>query len=146
VLFALMEYAKLTLPVLFYVLLEAFHHKGGSFIIASPEWGIATVFLAIHGPGLCEDEVERCDYGVSKLRMRFFRSAALLLAGAALLNSFLSFDHESTLKVILRVALFCFASIAFILVVGAARHLSLRTAVASRLGGHKDHAIEALAG
>jgi hypothetical protein len=123
-----MEYCKLTLPILLYVALEAFHHKGGTFVFTSPEWGIATVFLAIHGPGLCEDELVHNGRGISALRMRFFRSTALLLAFVALLNSFLSFCCETNGKVFLRLALLLFASIVFILVVGAARHRSLRTA------------------
>lgn len=133
-----MEYSKLTLPVLLYVLLEALHHRGITFVITSPEWGIATAFLAIHGPELCEEDVAGGARGVSALRMRFFRSLGLMLALIALLNSFVSLEHETALKVLVRLTLFCFASIAFVLVVGAARHRRLRMARQMSMEG-SDH-------
>jgi hypothetical protein len=126
VLFSMMEYLGLVLPVLLYVMLEAFHDKGPMFLLTSPEWGIATCFLGIHGPSVFEEELDECGRQVSPLRMRFFRACGLMIAGAALVNSFLSFDSESILKAVLRMLMFGCASLAFTILVGAAHYQVIR--------------------
>jgi hypothetical protein len=126
ILFSLMEYFGLVVPVLLYVAIEAFHDKGAMFLLESPEWGIATGFLGVHGPAVFEEELERSGRAISPLRMRFFRGAGLMLAGGALLNSFLSFDHETLAKMVVRMMMFGLASAAFVCFAGAAHYQVLR--------------------
>src|SRR5215510_6978040 len=40
------EYLLITLPVALYVVLEAIHKGDATFCLWSPEWAIATIFLA----------------------------------------------------------------------------------------------------
>lgn len=41
------EYFLLVLPILIYVSLEALHHNDGWYILKSPEWSVATIFIVI---------------------------------------------------------------------------------------------------
>lgn len=122
ILYSLLEYGTLTIPVLLYVGLESFHEKGLLFLLTSPEWGIATVFLSIYGPRRFQEEVAAGGHELSGIRMRFLSACGLIVAFSALINCFLSFTGESNALVIIRMAMFVAASMTFVALLGAARH------------------------
>jgi hypothetical protein len=41
------EYFLLVLPILIYVSLEALHHEDAAYLLKSPEWSVATIFIVI---------------------------------------------------------------------------------------------------
>jgi len=132
--FSLMEYASLVLPIASYVLLEAINGKVEWFFFTSPEWGIATVFLAIHGPQLFEEEMRGSGIRLSAMRLRLIRNIGLVLAGAALLNSSLSFNQENSTKIGLRIAMFVLSTVTFFVCVGAAHYHHLAGRPSSTAG------------
>jgi len=120
--FSLMEYASLVLPIASYVLLEAINGK------------VATVFLAIHGPQLFEEEMRGSGIRLSAMRLRLIRNIGLVLAGAALLNSSLSFNQENSTKIGLRIAMFVLSTVTFFVCVGAAHYHHLAGRPSSTAG------------
>jgi len=52
------EYFLLTFPILLYVGIEALHRSNAKFLIASPEWSIATIFVLLQTYRLYSEEMK----------------------------------------------------------------------------------------
>lgn len=123
---ALYEYLLIILPVLIYVSIEAIHKEEMSFVLTSPEWSIATIFLLFQGNSLYRSFLKKSG---RKINEHFFGLVALLsftMALLTLVNSFLALHENTRLSIVIRIALFCFTSASFLLAVTSAKFFTFR--------------------
>jgi len=116
----LVEYVTVTLPVAVYICMEAFQRQEWLHLIHSPEWSIATIFLAIQAIRLFLDSVQNKagQYIVHLLILSL--GLFILCAG---INTYIGLeqdDDQSTLIIGGRWLLFLLSSLLFIYVAGAA--------------------------
>lgn len=119
------EYFLITLPVGLYVGLEALHRGDLHFGWRSPEWAIATVFLAFQSLSLYRQGLKRTGRSISEPSFGLFALGALIVIVSASINAFKALEDNSTASVIVRAALFLFTSIAFVLMVSGSKLASL---------------------
>lgn len=118
------EYLLLTLPVLIYVAMEAVHHQTFWYLLVSPEWSIATIFILVQTYRLFIEEMSGSPKG---RRMGDFLMLTLVLfAIAASINAFMAIGHaEPSISVLtIKWLLFAVATLIFIYVAGAAIYSS----------------------
>lgn len=118
---ALFEYLMIVLPVAIYIVMEAFHHHHWKLVLESPEWAIATIFLAFHGAVLYVQNLKKSGLELSETTLLLLAMAVLVVIVAAIVNAYDDLDAVTRMSLVFRVALFGFASVAFLLMVGGAK-------------------------
>lgn len=126
VLVACYEYLLVTLPVGLYVTLEAIHRERFLFLVVSPEWAIATIFLAFQGVTLYARNLKAAGRKISWHWVGILSLFALVTIFGASINAFESLGQSTTLSVVVRLSLFSTVSMAFVLLVGGAHLVLLR--------------------
>jgi hypothetical protein len=84
------EYLLLTFPILLYVSIEAIHHSDPKYLITSPEWSIATIFVLLQTYRLYSEEMK------SVIGQRFGHFLVIILAmfaAGAAINIYLGMDN-----------------------------------------------------
>jgi hypothetical protein len=114
------EYLLITLPIVIYTSLEALHEGSVAPLLHSPEWSIATIFLAFQTVRLF---VENMDRTSGRLMAIVLVIVLMLLITAASINTYMGLEtktHQSPLLVLTRWALLLAASLFFVYFAGAA--------------------------
>jgi hypothetical protein len=118
---AVYEYLLVTMPVGLYVLLEAVHKNWYGYFFLSPEWSIATIFLAFQGVSLYIRGAKNLAAKISPAAMGIIALAAVLIIIFASINAYQSLAHQTAMLVTARMILFAATSIVFVLLVGGGR-------------------------
>jgi hypothetical protein len=85
------EYLLITLPIIIYVTLEAIHQGDAVYLLQSPEWSIATIFLSCQTVRLFLEGLER-DRG--RLVGVVLVVALVVLIVVASINIYMGLDSE----------------------------------------------------
>ena len=86
------EYLLIVLPILIYVTLEAIHHGDVAHLLRSPEWSIATIFLALQTVRLFVEGMDR-HYG--RLLAVALITVLVILVTAASINIYMGMEFEA---------------------------------------------------
>jgi hypothetical protein len=116
----LVEYVTVTLPVVVYIFMEALQRKEWLHFIHSPEWSIATIFLAIQAIRLFLDSV-RNPAGRNIVHLLVLFLGLLILCAS--INTYIGLqqdDEQSVPTIVARWLFFFLSSLLFIYVAGAA--------------------------
>lgn len=117
---AFYEYLLVTFPVALYVLLEAVHKEKADFFLISPEWSIATIFLAFQGFSLYVQALRRIGRTFFEPLIGMLGLYMLATIVAASANAFHSLHSNTSPAIVFRLLLFVLTSLVFfLLVVGA---------------------------
>jgi len=110
---ALYEYLIITTPILIYLCLEAHHKNEWVYIITSPEWAIASIFLLLvslikylHTLALIKMKPSVNIVGIIQL-------VIILIILAAIYNAKVSIDSETNTAIVLRIIIFFISSLIF---------------------------------
>jgi hypothetical protein len=116
------EYMFVVLPVLIFVCMEAIS-KGGMYILKSPEWAIASIFLCFQGASLYMRGLMKAGKPINGRWIAILYMLILVITIAAVLNAFLSIApyYNTRNKIIFRLVVFLFSSIIFLILSGAGR-------------------------
>jgi hypothetical protein len=120
----LIEYILVTLPILVYVLLEAFAHANPLFLFTSPEWSIATIFLTLQMIRICLEGL-RDVTGRLLNHLLVIALVAITLCGSV--NIYVSLQAPPSflsLPMIVKWGLFAIATALFVYIAGAAIYAS----------------------
>lgn len=119
---ALSEYLLITLPVAFYVVLEAIHKDFIWYCLLSPEWAIATVFLCFQGPYLYTKNIRKAGRKLADVAVRLAAMTTLAMVVIAAINAYASLDHPGDpLLLAIRLGLFVGASLTFFTLVAGSK-------------------------
>ena len=125
---ALYEFVLLTLPVALYVALESFVKEDWSYFISSPEWAIATIFLAVQAVTLYFKNLSR----IGRTNGRAFGGLVLLtllivvVSSINALESLRAHGVGSSAALWVRLALFLLSVVMFFALVGSGRYTFLK--------------------
>jgi hypothetical protein len=114
------EYFLLTLPIVIYVAIEALHHGDAGYLITSPEWSIATIFILLQTYRLYSEEMKSV---VGQRFGQFLVIVLVLVAIGAALNIYLGMKdvHSPSMYVLAaKWGLLIVSSVVFVYVAGAA--------------------------
>jgi protein-S-isoprenylcysteine O-methyltransferase Ste14 len=111
--FSLYEYLLITLPVGIYVWLEAEHKHDYTYLVKTPEWAIATIFLLFVGLNKYQHVIKKSGRQFFEPIINIIAIAALVLIILAILNARSSLDIETDGKIIARIIYFIIASLFF---------------------------------
>lgn len=117
---AIYEYLLVTMPVGLYVTLETVHRGHLAYFFFSPEWSIATIFLAFQALSLYIRGVKGMKARLSPASMGILALGAVLVIVFASINAYQSLAHETGMLIKLRLSLFLLMSLLFLLLVGGA--------------------------
>jgi hypothetical protein len=123
---ALYEYLLLTSPVFVYVLLEALSKSEPFFILISPEWSIATLFLASQGRSIYKKNLALAGRKLDETSLDILEFAALAVIISSSINAYISLHNNSYPSIFFRAILFGAVSVAFILFAGAGKLEAIR--------------------
>lgn len=121
---ALYEYSLVVAPVFVYVLFEAIE-SGVAFLATSPEWSIATTFLAFQGRALYRRHLDATGLPLSSAGLGLVDLAAAIVIILSSLNAYVSLRHNSMAAIAFRVVLFALISLAFLVFTGASKSEAL---------------------
>jgi len=124
--YALQEYFNIVMPIAIYIALEAIHKNSWLYVLDSPEWSIATIFLAYISIGRYRIAIERSGRKIFEPIFGIMALVSLLLILASVINAYVSIEHESsqtTSLIITRIFLGLFSSIQFFILITAVRTL-----------------------
>jgi hypothetical protein len=116
----LVEYVTVTLPVAIYISMEAFHLKEWAHFVHSPEWSIATIFLAIQAIRLFLDSVTN-RAGRNLVHLLVLLLCLIILCAS--INIYVGLQQtwgQSELTIVVRWSFFLLSSILFVYIAGAA--------------------------
>lgn len=120
------EYLLIITPVALYVYLVSLHHLYAFCeFIHSPEWNIATIFLASQGQSIYRTELEESQRSMSRPVMGLIGLFVLLVIVFAVANIQSSFIRPSTTVTTLMWVLFSLASLIFFSFLTGAKLVSL---------------------
>jgi hypothetical protein len=115
------EYLLITLPIIIYITLEAIHQKSAAYLLQSPEWSIATIFLSFQTVRLFLEGMER-DRG--RLICVALVTLLVLLVTAASINTYMGLesglDAQSWTLLVTKWVLLAAATLFFVYFAGAA--------------------------
>jgi len=116
----LVEYLLLTLPVLIYVGLEAVHHDSAMYVVKSPEWSVATMFVSLQTYRLHMEQNRKSGAGYRLGDVLVILLVVVVVAAA--INAFLALNAErpSWTLIGIKWALFGLATVSFVYIAGAA--------------------------
>ena len=123
---AIYEYLLVTTPVGLYVLLEAMHRECLAYFFFSPEWSIATIFLAFQGISLYMRGINGLKAKFSPASMGLLALFTVLVIVFSSINAFQSLSHDTGLLMKARVSLFICMSTLFLLLVSGAHFVTER--------------------
>lgn len=126
---ALYEFVLLTLPVALYVALESFVKEDWSYFISSPEWAIATIFLAVQAVTLYFKNLSRVGLGTNGRVLGGLVMLTLIIVVVSSVNaveSLRAHGDGSLAALWVRLALLLFSSAMFFALVGSGRYISLK--------------------
>lgn len=110
---AFYEYLIIIVPIGIYVFFEA-HHRGELYYFyKSPEWDIATIFLAFIGINKYSSEIIPIRKKFSKPIFGIFQITVLLIIISAIYNTKISIEAETSAAIFFRITLFSITSIIF---------------------------------
>jgi hypothetical protein len=123
----LVEYLLLTLPVLIYVGLEAVHHDSAMYVVKSPEWSVATMFIALQTYRLYMEHNRRSGSGYRLGDLLVIMLVLVVVAAA--INAFLALEANrlSWTLIAFKWVLFVLATASFVYIAGAAFYKSEET-------------------
>jgi hypothetical protein len=123
---AISEYLLITAPILIYVSLEAWNSSQLEDFAASPEWSMATVFLAFQGSSLYRKHLALTGRQLSEPWLDLLRLSATIITFAASINIYISLRCNSMSAIIFRLVLFGVSSVFFLVFVAGGKLASLR--------------------
>jgi len=115
------EYLLVAAPVSLYVVLEAISSGEPKRLAFSPEWSIATIFLAYQGIALYRQDLMKTGRELSESTVNILSFLSLIVIILSSINAYMSLSKETIASIVVRIALFCGASISFILFVAGAK-------------------------
>ena len=124
---AIYEYLLIVLPVLLYLLMESLHRDDWFALWRSPEWSIATLFLAFQAGSLYARKMTKTGRKLSFDTMSLLALGIVVIISVATLNTWLSLVHPSAWVTGFRVFLFTLVTMVFIILVGSGRAAELRS-------------------
>ena len=124
---ALFEYLMIVVPVGLYVGMEAFHHHHWRLMIESPEWAIATIFLSFQGAVLYVKHLRKSGRDLSETSLWLLAFAVLVVMLAAVVNAYDDLETVTRHSLLFRIVLFCITSGTFLLMVGGAQLVHIRS-------------------
>jgi hypothetical protein len=122
------------LPVGFYVGLEAIHRHDRLFLLSSPEWSIATVFLSFQGVALYRSNLRRTGKPLQEDTFDFLQMLVLIITLSAAIVAYLSLEHGSGWLLFFQSTLLVMAGVGFLLLVGSSEYMH-RTSIEVSDGG-----------
>jgi hypothetical protein len=113
------EYCLLTLPVAAYVAIESIHKEKWSYLLLSPEWSVATIFITLQTYRLYTESI---DTHISRRFADLFLIFLVSLSFALAINIYLATDVScpSWSILVVKWSLFAGSSILYVYVAGAA--------------------------
>lgn len=109
------EYLIITIPVGIYVSLEALHKNDWNYLYKSPEWSIATIFLAFISLIRYRNAAEKSGKKILEPIFGIISIFSLLQIVFSAINASMSFDNETSRPTIFRIILFTISSSQFFL-------------------------------
>lgn len=114
------EYFVVTAPIVIYVGIEAFRDSAISFLVTSPEWAIATIFLTFQTVRMYLDEMHERSGRAFTYLLVLLLAAIALASGINIYVALGDVHNQSMMTIATRWILFGVASVLFIYVAGAA--------------------------
>jgi hypothetical protein len=119
--FACYEYLLVAAPIFLYVILEAISSGEPKRLAFSPEWSIATIFLSYQGIALYRLDLTKTGRELSEVTVNILAFLSLIVIISSSINVYMSLSHESIAAIVVRIVLFCGASISFLIFVAGAK-------------------------
>jgi hypothetical protein len=123
---AFYEYLLLTSPVFVYVLFEALVKHKAQYFFISPEWSIATLFLASHGRSLYKKNLSLAGERLSEISHDLLEFGVLAVIISSSINAYISLQNNSWAAILFRLIIFGLVSVTFILFAGAGKLTAIR--------------------
>ncbi|MBN8865821.1 MAG: hypothetical protein J0H92_20780 [Sphingobacteriales bacterium] len=120
---ALYEYLIVTLPVAIYVMLEAIHKKSWIVFITTPEWSIATIFLAFISISRYRSSLEKSGGRIFEPIFGLISILSLILIVGSTINAYLSLEEETISAIVIRIVLFIVSSMKFLVLITGSKLL-----------------------
>jgi hypothetical protein len=120
----LIEYILVTLPILVYVLLEAFAQDNPLFFFTSPEWSIATIFLTLQMIRICLEGLRDVTGRLLNHLLLIALVTITLCGGVNIYVSLQAAPPFLSFPMIVKWSLFAIATALFVYVAGAAIYVS----------------------
>lgn len=119
---SLYEYVIITLPIGLYVTIEAIHKKSLKYLITSPEWGIAIIFLIYIGITDYISSARKSKEIVNEISIKILNLIRLIGIIASLMLTHYSVNSDTITLKFIRIIVLIFCSFGFIfLMTGANR-------------------------
>jgi hypothetical protein len=115
---ALYEYLLIVAPVGIYVGLEALHSADAAVLASTPEWAIATIFLAFQGNALHKHHMRLAGRTASGGLIAFFTLGVTVVAAV---NAYRYMEHPTTASLFVRQGLLLVTSVVFFVLVWSAK-------------------------
>ena len=116
----LYEFILTVLPVGIYVSLEALHKHDIYWLFFSPEWAIASIFLAFQTYALCFKRYSEAKFRLNTDFNLLLFVLAIIITICASINAYISLEYEYWSKIGFRIALFFLTIILFFFLVMSA--------------------------
>lgn len=116
---ALIEYFLITAPIGLYVTFESIHKHSWTYMLSSPEWGIATIFLIFIGITNYVSSARKCKKEVDETIIRVLVVSRFFLITVSILVTLFSVLHDNIVLKVVRSLLFLFISAGFIIMISA---------------------------
>lgn len=112
------EYILIVVPVLIYVSLEA-THKGFFYVVKSPEWAIATIFLCFQAVSLYTKGLMHTGKKLNGVVLSILYLGAMLMIIASTITAYVSLEDKTntTTQIIVRMSLFLASTLGFFILV-----------------------------
>ena len=117
---SLYEYLLVILPVGLYVLLESIHKDDLSYLITSPEWAIASMFLSFIAFREYITSIRKSKRNAREPFLKLMSIISLLMTSTALVTTIFSIFYDNIFLVVFRVLFFILLSIIFLSIVVSA--------------------------
>ncbi len=108
---AFYEYILITFPIGLYVSFEAIHKHSWYYLIESPEWGIAVIFLIFVSVSKSIAAIRKNDKEPNETSIKIFNLSRLIGIIASVIISFYSVLLDNDTLIIIRVSIFIITSI-----------------------------------
>lgn len=115
---SLYEYLLIVAPVGIYVGLEALHSEDAGILASTPEWAIATIFLAFQGNALHRHHMRLAGRMASGGLIAFFTLGVTVVA---VINAYRDMQHPTTASLYVRQGLLVVTSVIFFVLVWSAK-------------------------
>lgn len=120
---SLYEYAIITLPIGLYVTIEAIHKESLNYLVTSPEWGIAIIFLIYLGITDYISSARKSKEIVNEISIQIFNLIRLVGIIVSLMLTHYSVNADSMTLKIIRIIAFIIVSLGFIILITGANRM-----------------------